>query len=399
MKRLSVIAALLCAALSFAHAQNNPYDIDDTCYEYFKMAEALVGDTSNDAFDIANNALLKRAQEVGDEKARTLHYVCLLKRVLRFARESKDITEANETADRQFKETIQVAQETGYQQYFYYAYTLIQNYYVNTRQEIHAQRLITEMMDIAARKQNEYGIWQSNIYISQLYQRQNDILNARKHLLRAVEVFDNTSDPVIRRQGFTRQCYDLAGTYPTGSDSARLFYRKAEEHALTRGDTLRFILGKAQLAAFDMQPDKYYKYRDFCLKDDTLESVIYGASALFPCIDAILDNAPIREIEVLGTKVAARSQLLYIRDLAIKYKRDDVATWFGTVIILTLYHDSYYLNNVKMEEMTAMMNERQLNMKLDNQQRLITLLWILVGIFAIVSGILVAFIISRKNNQ
>lgn len=148
-----------------------------------------------------------------------------------------------------------------------------------------------------------------------------------------------------------------------------------------------------------MQPDKYYKYRDFCLKDDMLGSVIDGASALFPCIDAILDNAPIREIEVLGAKVTARSHLLYLRDLAIKYKRDDVAIEFGTIIILTLYHDFYHLNNVKMEEMTAMMNERQLNMKLDDQQRLITLLWILVGIFAIVSAILVAFIISRKNNQ
>lgn len=399
MKRLAIIAALLCAAFSFAYAQDNPYGIDDTCYEYFKMAEALVPDTTNDAFDIANDALLKRAQEVGDEKARTLHYVCRLKRAIRFARQSDNVMEANESVEHQRKETQKVARETGYLQYYYYAYTITQTYYVNTRQEIHAQKLIGEMMDIAAKEQNEFGIWQSNIFLSQLFMRQNDLNNTRRHLLRAAKVYENSSDPVIRKQSFTRQFCDLANTYPTGSDSARYYYKRAEETALIRGDTLRVMFSKAQLAAYDRQLDKYRRHRDFCLKDDYLESVIAGAAEMFECADAILDNVPLKTLEPIAAKVRSRYHLLYLRDLAIKYQHEDAAAELGSIIILTLYNDISSINDMKIEEMTALMNDRQLNMKLENQRKLITLLWILIGVLTVVSLTLAAFILTRKNNQ
>lgn len=83
MKRLTVILAVIAATFLPARGQNNPYGIDDTCFEYFRMAESLVPDLESDAFDYANEALLKRAQAVGDEKARTLHYVEKLKRTTR----------------------------------------------------------------------------------------------------------------------------------------------------------------------------------------------------------------------------------------------------------------------------------------------------------------------------
>ena len=183
MKRLTVFLLAILAYVAPVSAQNNPYRIDDTCYEYFSMAETLFADTENEAFEYVNAALLKRALEVGDETARALHYVEKLKRVIRFARMMENHEEGNLMVENQKKETLDVALATGYTQYFYYSYTLCQTYYMNTRQQVHAQAMLQEMMEVATRNGDEYGIWQSHVYIATLFQHQNDILNARKHLL------------------------------------------------------------------------------------------------------------------------------------------------------------------------------------------------------------------------
>lgn len=403
MKRLTIIAVLLCSAHAFSHAQNNPYEIDDTCYEYFQMAEKLVVETGNDAFELANNALLKRAQETGDQKAVALHYVGRLKRVIRFARMMDDVSEANAKVESQRLETQQIARQTGYLQYFYYAYSLTQTYYVNTRQEIHAKSLLGEMMDVASKEQNEYGIWQSSIYIALLYQRQNDVLNARHNLVRAVNVYDRTSDPVIRRQSLTRQCCDLSSTYRTGSDSARFYLRKAEETARTHADTLRFMFYNAGLAAYDMQSRRYAECRDYCLSDPAFESVVGGGEKVLNCVDAILASAPLERVRVSADMVNTRPFMIYLRDLAIKYKREDVAARIGSALILAFYKDISFLNDMKIEETMALLHERQLDMKIARQNSIITVLGMALAVVAVLALLLAVLLIIKNhkthNNQ
>ena len=400
MKRLTVFLLAILAYVAPVLAQNNPYRIDDTCYEYFSMAETLFADTENEAFEYVNAALLKRALEVGDEKARALHYVEKLKRVIRFARMMENHEEGNLMVENQKKETLDVALATGYTQYFYYSYTLCQTYYMNTRQQVHAQAMLQEMMEVATRNGDEYGIWQSHVYIATLFQHQNDILNARKHLLHAVNMYETTNNETLGRQSIARQYFDLAETYTAGSDSARMYLRKAEETIRTHQDTMRNYFFKAQLAAIDHDIANYRKYRDICLEDDNLPVQINTAEFLFPCVDAIIGNAPKDSIITKAVKTARRTHVLFLMTLAIAYNREDVASWLGSWIILLFYTDISLNNNLKMEELTSSVQARQLTVALNQQKRRNTILWIVIGILgAGLIATLVAFLLEKKKKH
>ena len=400
MRRLIALLAVIALWAAPASAQNNSYDIDDVCYEYFRMAENLVSDVENDAFEYANNALLKRAEEVNDEKARTLYYVTKLKRVIRRARLTQDRSEANLMVDQQKKETTEVARQTGYMQYYYYAYQLCQTYYMNTRQEAHAQALIQEMMDIATRNGEEYGIWQSHTYISVLFLHQNDILKARKHLLRSVEIYENTNDEVVKRQSIARQYCDLASTYTFGSDSARFYIRRGEQASKTPGDTIRVVYYKAQLAAFDHDVENYRRYRDACLNDPALPELVIGASSVFPGIEAIMAGAPRDSIIAKVSKVASRQQMVCLRGMAAKYNRDDIAAWVGSMLIESLYEDISRFNDMKMEELSTSVQHRQLTMALERQKRLNSFLWVALAVLlAGIIGLGSMLFANKKKNH
>ena len=401
MKRLTLcISAIILLALPPLRAQDNPYSIDNICYEYFQICEALVGDTSNDAFEIASAAFQKRAQEVGDKKAMAVLATCKLKRTIRFARAMDDRDKANDAVEKQRREAMSIALDGGHTQYYYYAYELTQNYYINTGQEIHAQQLLEEMMDYAARQDDEYGLWQSQRYIAMLYQRQNDLFSARKYLKNVVDIWDNTSNPRIKRQSLTRQCCDLADTYYRGSDSARLYYNKAEQTSLTAADTLRFTFYKAQLAAIDGKTDEYRQYRDYCLSDPSFRSTFHGGASMFSSIDAIIDGRSLQYFTSDASRVSVRQQMIYLRDLAISRNRQDIAAWLGTSIISTLYSDINRLNKLKMEEMSALMQNSQMRVDVSRQKRLRTWLWIAIGLLSAgLAAALAALYIEKNKNK
>lgn len=399
MRRLSIIQFILAMIAVPVAAQNNPYAIDDECYEYFLLAESLVSDTSSEAFEYANDALLKRAMEVGDEKARTLYYVGKLKRESRLSRILDDREAANARMDFQLKETTNIALETGYIQYFYYAYSLCQNYYVNTQQEVRALTLLQEMLDVATRRGDEYGIWQSHGYMAAMYQLQNDLLNARKHLRMAIDIFDSSEDKTLRRQTVSRQLSDLADTYIVGSDSARFYYLRSEEAAKTHYDTLRVTYYKAQLAALDQRIQEYHKYRDNCLADYAFENQVNKGVGFFSDVDAILEGAPRDTVIARTIRLESRQQLLFLRYLAISCKREDVVPWMGTRIILTFSADISRLNDAKMEEMSAAIHHRQATMDLDRQKSINLKLWIALGVLAAALLAAIAALLYEKKNK
>ena len=62
----------MLSALRPMAAQNNPYEIDDICYECLQRAEQTVDDLSTDDYEHANARLLEQSIVRHDEKARTL---------------------------------------------------------------------------------------------------------------------------------------------------------------------------------------------------------------------------------------------------------------------------------------------------------------------------------------
>ena len=116
------IVLILSVSLSL-YSQNNQYKIHDSCYPYYRQADSLLG------FDECNNLVEKlmiQAQKVNDMKAYTLGYTLKLRHAIRKEDEAKVIS--------CFNEMRKVSIETGYHQYFYYAYQLISSYYLNLQQ-------------------------------------------------------------------------------------------------------------------------------------------------------------------------------------------------------------------------------------------------------------------------
>ena len=368
---IALLLLLIGTARAFPGlAQDNPYGIDALCYDYFMMAESLVGDTSNKAFEVANEALLKRALECEDQKARTLHYVEALKRTIRFARTDPKQLEANQKVEAARQEVMKVATETGYPQYFYYAFELTQTYFINTRQEGHAQNILQEMLRVAQEQKDEYGLWLGERFIATLYHNQNDHTNARKYFLEVIRIHEQTSNATIQRQSITRACCDLAETYPVGSDSARLFIRKAGEGARIHQDSLRFFYYSSQLAALDGKMPLYAHYRDLCLSDPNFMTAIKATPEYFECVEGISDGD--MTAEHFSRKMGGLQyvqQLVFLRELAIRQKRWDIAAVAGNGVIGNLYSAISRMNAMRIDEVSAAHGNYELSMELARQQR------------------------------
>ena len=381
-KTLVLLALLLCARLLPVSAQDNPYSIDNDCYTYFLAAENTVNDLSTTEFEDNNEKLLQTAVAKEDQKARTLYYVERLKRTSRLGQAAPmhERKKWNDFIDIHRLELQAVSKETGFTQYYYYAYELAQTYYFNTRQQITAMGLLNTMMTEARNTEDEYGQWQSLRYIAMLYQRQSDIINSRYYLRQVVEMHEASTDEKIRRQSITRQYCDLADTYATGSDSARLYYRKAAKDACLQLDTLRVRYYQAQLAAFDGDLVGYQKNRDFCLAQKHFPQIIRTGDVLFDCVDCLLAGKPLSTYQPKLDAVYLNQQLQYLIQLAESRKAWEVAAHMSDRYISRLQSDLSLGNSQKLEEVSAQMDNFRLNADLARQSQKITRITLLLAI-------------------
>ena len=282
MKRIFFITLLL-AWTGISFAQNNPFEIDDECYEYYSQAELLLGKPE---FKDVNEQLLVTAKAKGDTKAETLYYVEALKDLA-----TQKSTLANDRAVDQAHETLkEVAQKYGYSQYFYFSYQLTQNYYHNNGQKYRTLQLLKEMQTLALEESNAYGLWSSVRYLASLYIAQNDYVSAKPYLVQAIKVYKETDDPTVKRQSPTRVYCDLADTYPIGTDSVRINVEKGMMEAKQHLDSLRCLYYQARLAALGGDIDRYRQLRDECLADQQLPHINKKAQTYFSLIDAVFDG-------------------------------------------------------------------------------------------------------------
>ncbi|MBO5635280.1 MAG: hypothetical protein J5907_07655 [Bacteroidales bacterium] len=383
MNRLILSALILFLAATAAIAQNNPYDIDDECYKYFSQAEAAVNDLTSDDFEKANESLLQTALSKGDQKARTLYYVGQLKRASRRGQKAprSERDKWNPIIEGARAELAKISKETGFPQYYYYSYELAQNYYFNTRQQIAGMRTLNEMMETAKAEDDEYGMWQCMRYISQLYQRENDLYTARKYLTKVVDMHLKTNDPMILRQSITRQCCDLADTYPVASDSARYYYRLGEQKIDLQVDTLRINYYKAQLAAYDRDFKSYKAYRDLCLKDKTFTSHFRTGDVLFKCVDKLIDGQLSLEKDKSQLDTLYYSQQKnYLASLAGRYYVWDVSSYMRARQYDYLLGSISRINDQRLDEVSAQYGNYLLNEELAAKSRQITKITMLVAL-------------------
>lgn len=283
MKHCLVTVFLLLCAFSL-RAQDNPYEIDDRCFQYFEQSEALVG---KQGFEPVNELLLQSAREAGDKKAETLYYVNALKHIAK----SPSTPENDQKVDQAFETLKQAARENGYPQYFYFAYQLAQSYYYNNHQRERALSLVKEMQQQALLEDNAFGLWTADKYLASLYIAGGDYVSAKPYLIRALKTWQSTDDPTVRRQTPTRLYCDLADVYPIGADSVHVNVDLAARYAATHLDSVRVWYYQARLAALDGQDTYYRELRDNCLADNRFHQVRNYGPSFFSLVDAVLDGS------------------------------------------------------------------------------------------------------------
>ena len=374
---------MLSALLPMA-AQNNPYEIDDICYECLQRAEQTVDDLSTDDFEHANARLLEQSIVRHDEKARTLYYVFALRRLCRQGEVAapEQRKQVNASVDAAFDKLLEVSRETGLTQYYYYSYDLAQNYYFNTRQVSRAFSLLDRMLKDSERENDEYGQWQALRFLAQIYQQQADFVNTRRYLTQCLELYHTTKDPTILRQPVTRIYCDLADTYDYQDDTCRLYYKLAMQAAQAHLDTLRCAYYQAQLAAFDKVIPEYEAKRDFCLKDPAFRSFFRTGPEMFLCVDAIVrDELP--EQALLDTLALARQQL-FIGRLAAQWEQPDLSLYMMRKRYEDVQSILSHINDLHLEEAAGQYETFRLSRELHEKKEEVALATRLVAVMLVI---------------
>ncbi len=288
MRKIVSIALLLLWSFLNLAAQNNPYQLNDECYEHFSRAELLLG---KEGFSEANQDLLNSAIANGDTKAQTLYYVERLKHACRSIPNHTRTTHEQDEMILKYQEDLKrVSEKYGFVQYFYYSYEIVQNYFYNHDQQTRTMELLQEMQRTAIDRNDEYGQWMCYRYLVALYIAQVDYITAKGYILKALKIHENTSDPLIKKQSVARLYCDLSDTYSIGNDSVKLYINKAVKASQLHLDTLRCEYHLAKIAAYEKNVEAYHRHRDYCLKDPRLHTISSTAPLLFETLDSIIEG-------------------------------------------------------------------------------------------------------------
>lgn len=365
-------------------AQNNPYKIDDTCYEYMCKADALIG---KEGFEQANEALLKAAEAASDTKALVLYYVEKLRDICtRRVSPDTDVLAAQE-------ELKSNARQYGYLQYYYQSYQFVKNYFFNTGRQIRALEVIQEMQKQAFDENNEYGKWLAEKELATYYKVYGAYSAAREHIRATIRTYLSSEDPTVRRQSLCSYYLDYASTFQASLDSARFFVDKAWESAVHPVDSVMCMRESAKIAAVSNDYPRYVHYRDKCLESPHKQALGRYTPAVFHCIDALFDGSFDRSDEYLYNSVPP-SDIYLISVVAEAVGRLDVAANLKDLCLFANQRDFSTILEMHMSEMDARYENDRLQDQVEEKtrqvekvSRLVMVLGLLL-LFGVILGLL-----------
>ena len=399
-KTVTIILLALCSVAPLA-AQNNPYAIDDECFRHFREAETLVG---KEGFEEANNALLHAAITNSDTKSQTLYYVEKLKNATALLRGKPSTAEQDEEILKLQEDVKEVADKFGFPQYFYYSYEIVQNHFYNHEQVLRTMELLNEMQDTALKRGEPYGQWMSYRYMVSLYISIADYITAKTYINKALKFYNETNDPVVRKQSVSRLYCDLSDTYVIGTDSVKINVDKAVQAAQIHLDSLRCAYHLAKISAYEKRPQDYRRYRDYCLRDRQLNTISPTARRLFETLDSIIEGS--FDINNVNDLAFSRvREIKYIANVAEVYGYKDQAFDLERLLVRKFEGQLATSNRSKIAEMNARLGNDVLESQLQKKTREVLRItrivtFLAIGILLFISLFLILNIRSlRKHNH
>ena len=384
------------AVLGTVRGQNNPYQINDECFDLYQKAELSVG---KDEFQEIGAALLEAALRTGDTKAQTLYYVVNLKHTIRLIPTQVLSTPEQDATVLAAQEKLKdVAQKYGFPQYYYYSYELVQTYYFNHLKPIRTLEVLQEMQQVAAQRQEPYGEWISYRYMVSLYVSQSDYITAKKYINLALEIYDKSTDPIIRKQSISRLYCDLSDTYVIGADSVRINVEKAVKAAKVHLDTLRCEYHLAKISAYEKRLQDYYRHRDYCLGDPQISTISPTAVKVFQTLDSILEGKfDIHTVEDLA--FSRVREVKYIANVAEVYGYKDQGFELERLLVRKFENQLAALNQSKIAEMDVRLGNDRLSARLqDKTEEVLKMNRFIFLIFTLLLlGILLFLVIHTQN--
>lgn len=398
---LAIVLSVLGGALTAA-AQNNPYMIDDKCYEYFQRAELLIG---KDGFTEVNDSLLMTAMAAGDKKAETLYYVERLKNATKIIPSQTITTDAQDLEILNIQEEVKdAADKNGFPQYFYYSYEIVQNYFYNHGKTLRTMEILQELQREAQQRNDPYGLWMSQRYMVALYVAQGDYINAKPYILKAIQIYNESKDPIVRRQSITRLYCDLSDTYVIGADSVKINVNKAVKAAVTHFDSLRCAYHLAKIAAFEKRRSDFTIYRDYCLRDPQISTISPTAPLVLRTLDSIIDGK-FDSNSINDLSVARTREIKYIANVAEKYDYKEQGFEIERLLVVKFENQMAQTNRSKIAEMDARLGNATLQGELahkkeevENITRLVLILAIAI-LVAIMTFLIVHMSALNRHNR
>ena len=168
------------------YAQDNPYGIDNDCFEQFWLTERKIGSID---FASSLNELMSMSVKSSDRKALTLAYVLKL----RDAIDRKDEVDVDES----LSGLLVTAESAELSQYYYHGYVLAASFYNNIGMTTKSLALAQEMETVSKMNADVYGRWSSDRCLASLYIARHNNKAAREYLLEAIDIFRSTKSHIL----------------------------------------------------------------------------------------------------------------------------------------------------------------------------------------------------------
>ena len=382
MRQFWTIFLLMLLTLGFfpCSAQNNRYNIDDSCYQIYRQADSLLG---KEGFQPLINQLQVQAEKVGDEKSATLSMVLRLRNATTLKQEEDII--------KYFEAVKEISLRTGYTQYYFYAYQLVSVFYFNAGSKTKGMDYAGKMHDDAVAMGNDYGLWLSSKYLGDLNWVYYNKENARRYYLETVETFDKTDDKTIKTQSMSKTYISLAFTYDYDSPEYEDNVDKALETSKIAIDTILVDYCRACNAIVKKDVSSYGYYRSKCIDNPLL----YRAHKQGAEILGLTDRAIKGDWEVVEESLPSFSRLedlILFSELGVSYDNLDIVRKCYdqiTRLISTRYEDDI---NQALKESDLRVENDKLNQKIIMQKTKLNNVLSILIIFIVVAVIFVGCI-------
>ena len=347
-KRAVVLFLVFLAGISLGAgvciAQNNPYEIDDTCYPAYVEAEALIGKPEFAEY-LGRFEIL--AKLVEDSKALTLADVIRLKDAIR--RDDPSLT------DSCLELALKSSLESGYLQYYFYSYYLAAISYFNKDIKSRTLEILDHMREDAELMDNDYGRWYCSSTLGDFYLASCKIELARKHFQEALDVHAKTDDPTIKKQPTSKLYASVASTYEYDAPERDYNLDQALATAFYPSDSLRVYFYRLCQAALAKDENQYCRYRKLCDDSYYLDRAHRRGSKLVNMTDlAIAGNW--EEFSSLKRGVSNLEDLCYLCSLTKVYGNIDECASIYDLILRKV-------NNMNDNEIGSILDDLSLQME------------------------------------